>query len=442
MLLLLLGWQTATASGLMMVIWPTGNGRSGHRSRRRDAGGREEAPRAGQRDLGGGVSGVVEALVLRHQSAVLESDRAARLGTETTTVVHELLLELGRAHRVRRRGQIAAGADTRSRQIRRVGHRVGQHLVGRRQRRVVDQSGDQLLRRRRRNRVWNVVRAGTLLQHPVAVFRSAARVLFAVSSGADPEAATVRHAPMVEPVGTGQTAVAGLTRVQILVTAAGGRSRSVAGGWRYGGITDVAVPAKFMRFGGARAAYREQSRLGSFGRKSVLQAVSSLGTGQQVTVTPLVMTSASMPGAGTSKVIPIPIVHDARRRPVTAGLAHRAGTSPMAMSRSRPVMMRQGSAILPLSGIRILFQRLQLRQRNYITVLRPVPDRLLRGHVVVVEPAGVGVEQLPPLGRVRPLDADTLRWIPDALAGRQVGVHVLLGARFDDFDPFHAAFRC
>lgn len=423
-----------------MVIWPTGNGRSGHRSRRRDAGRRKEASRAGQRDLGGGISGVVEALVLRHQSTVLESNRAARLGTETT-VVHELLLELGRAHRVRRRGQIAG---TRSRQIRRVGHRVGQHLVGRRQRRVVNQSGDELLRRRRRNRVWNVVRAGTFLQHPVAVFRTAAGVLLAVRSGADPEAATVRHTPMVEPVGTGQTAVAGLTRVQILVTAAGGRSRSVAGGWRYGGIADVAVPAKFMRFGGAGAAYREQSRLGSFGRQSVLQAVSSLGTGQQVAVTPLVMTSAtaSMSGAGTSMVIPIPIVHDARCRPVTAGLAHRAGTSSVSMSRSRPVVMRQGSAVLPLPGIRILFQRLQLRQRNYITVLRPVPDRLLRGHVVVVEPAGVGVEQLPPLGRVRSLDADTLRWIPDALAGRQVGVHVLLGARFDDFDPFHAAFRC
>lgn len=170
--------------------------------------------------------------------------------------------------------------------------------------------------------------------------------------------------------------------------------------------------------------------------------MSSLGTGQQITVTPLVMTSAtaSMSRAGASMVIPIPIVHNARCRPVTAGFAHRAGTS--SMSRSRSMMMRQGSAILPLPGIGILFQRLQLRQRNYITVLRPVPDRLLRGHVVVVEPAGVGVKQLPPLGRVGSLDADTLGWIPDALAGRQVGVHVLLGARFDDFDPFHAAFRC
>lgn len=311
---------------------------------------------------------------------------------------------------------------------------------------MMNQPGDQLLRRRRRNRVRNVVRAGTLLQHPVAVFRSATGMLLAVSSGADPKAATVRHAPMVEPVGTGQTAVAGLTRVQILVTAAGRRSGAVAGGWRYGGIAaGVAVPAKFMRFGGAGAAYREQSRLGSFGRQSVLQAVSSLGTGQQVTVAALVMASAaaSMSRAGTSMVIPIPVVHDARRRPVTAGFSHRAGTASMSMPGTRrSVMVRQGSAILPLARIGILFQRLQLRQRNYITVLRPVPDRFLRGHVVVVEPAGVGVEQLPPLGRVRPLDADTLRWIPDALAGRQVGVHVLLGARFDDFDPFHSAFRC
>lgn len=114
------------------------------------------------------TSRVIEAFVLRHQSTVFESNGAARLGAETAAaVVHELLLELGRAHRVRRRGQITAGARC---QIRRVGHRVGQHLVGRRQRRVVHQPGDQLLRGRRRNRVWNVVRARTLLQHPIALW--------------------------------------------------------------------------------------------------------------------------------------------------------------------------------------------------------------------------------------------------------------------------------
>lgn len=110
----------------------------------------------------------------------------------------------------------------------------------------------------------------------------------------------------------------------------------------------------------------------------------------------------------------------------------------------RAVMMLQSSttsAILPIAGIGVLFEGLQLGQWNDITVLRPVPDRFLGGHVVVVESAGVGVEQLPPLGCIGALDVHALRWIPDAFARRQVRVHVLLGARFDDFHPFHS-LRC
>lgn len=51
---------------------------------------------------------------------------------------------------------------------------------------------------------------------------------------------------MVVAVGTGQTAIAGLTRVQVLLTAAGRRAR-----------VRVAVPANFMRFTRAGAAYRK-----------------------------------------------------------------------------------------------------------------------------------------------------------------------------------------
>lgn len=47
-------------------------------------------------------------------------------------------------------------------------------------------------------------------------------------------------------MGTGQAAIAGLTRVQELLTAAGRRARA-----------RVAVPAKFMRFTRAGAAHRK-----------------------------------------------------------------------------------------------------------------------------------------------------------------------------------------
>lgn len=136
----------------------------------------------------------------------------------------------------------------------------------------------------------------------------------------------------------------------------------------------------------------------------------SLGTRQQIAVAAFVVaaTTAAVAGAGTSMVVPIPVVHDARRSSVAAGFAHRAGTSSVVSGTGAGVVMRQRSAILSLARVGVLLQGLQLRQRDYITVLRPVPDRLLRGHVVVVEPAGVGVEQFPPLGRVRPLDDDTL----------------------------------
>lgn len=59
-----------------------------------------------------------------------------------------------------------------------------------------------------------------------------------------------------------------------------------------------------------------------------------------------------------------------------------------------------------LSG---LFENLQFGQRDDITILRLVPDGLLRGTVVVVEAVRLVVEQLPPLGRVGPLDGNTLR---------------------------------
>lgn len=76
-------------------------------------------------------------------------------------------------------------------------------------------------------------------------------MLLPVGSGTYPQAATVRHAPMVVAMGTREAAIAGLTRVQVLLTATGtGASRRVIG---------MTVPAKFMRFARAGTANREPS---------------------------------------------------------------------------------------------------------------------------------------------------------------------------------------
>lgn len=51
-------------------------------------------------------------------------------------------------------------------------------------------------------------------------------------------------------------------------------------------------------------------------------------------------------------------------------------------------------------------------------------------------PARVGIKELPPLILIGLLDLNSFRRIPDALAGGQVGEHVLLGSGLDDLDPF------
>ena len=45
------------------------------------------------------------------------------------------------------------------------------------------------------------------------------------------------------------------------------------------------------------------------------------------------------------------------------------------------------------------------------------------------------IEQLPPLVLIGLLDRNPGWRVPHALAGRQVGVHVLLGSGLDDLDP-------
>lgn len=50
-----------------------------------------------------------------------------------------------------------------------------------------------------------------------------------------------------------------------------------------------------------------------------------------------------------------------------------------------------------LAGIGVLFESLELGQRNDVALARPVPDGLLRGRIVVVEPLGIRIEQFPPL---------------------------------------------
>lgn len=90
-----------------------------------------------------------------------------------------------------------------------------------------------------------------------------------------------------------------------------------------------------------------------------------------------------------------------------------------------------------LLDLRVLLERLELGQRDDITIRGSVPDRLLTGGIVVVEPGGILVKQLPPLVIVGLLDGDAGRWVPNALPRRQVGEHVLLGAGLDDLDPLH-----
>lgn len=88
-----------------------------------------------------------------------------------------------------------------------------------------------------------------------------------------------------------------------------------------------------------------------------------------------------------------------------------------------------------------------------------MPDRRVAGHIVIIKSASVHIEQLPPLVIVGPLNVHALQeeWtqiyrdlvyrkslqstylgrIPDALAGREVGVHKIPRAGLYDFHPFN-----
>lgn len=89
----------------------------------------------------------------------------------------------------------------------------------------------------------------------------------------------------------------------------------------------------------------------------------------------------------------------------------------------------------------MLLQSLQLGQGDDVTGLGPVPHCALSGGVVVIKAGGVWIKQLPPLVVAGPLDANTLRRVPHALARQQVGVHTLPRPRLDDFHPLQPAGR-
>lgn len=137
----------------------------------------------------------------------------------------------------------------------------------------------------------------------------------------------------------------------------------------------------------------------------MLKAVSSLRAGQQLAVAALIQCAGPgtpVPRAGTPMVrIPIAIVRDAGRRPMAARFAHRAAAAQLRGTAERTeataagpaastasatpgamvvvvvvMVVRQGR-LLPVAGIRVLLERLQLRQRDNITVLRSMPDGLL-----------------------------------------------------------------
>lgn len=78
---------------------------------------------------------------------------------------------------------------------------------------------------------------------------------------------------------------------------------------------------------------------------------------------------------------------------------------------------------------------LELRQGHDVTALGPVPHRLLRDSIVVVEAVVVLVEELPPLLLVRLAHLQVGRGLPATLTGGQVDVHPLLGAGLDDLHP-------
>lgn len=70
-----------------------------------------------------------------------------------------------------------------------------------------------------------------------------------------------------------------------------------------------------------------------------------------------------------------------------------------------------------------------------------MPHGLLGCCIVVVKPRCALVEQFPPLIVISFLYRYTGWRVPDALAGRQIGVHMLLCPRLDDLHPLHS-FGC
>lgn len=77
-------------------------------------------------------------------------------------------------------------------------------------------------------------------------------------------------------------------------------------------------------------------------------------------------------------------------------------------------------------GCRVAFHGLELRQRDNICTLRPVPHGDPAGRVVVVEPAALGVKKLPPLVAISLADGHVGWRVPATLSCGQIHVHALL----------------
>lgn len=93
----------------------------------------------------------------------------------------------------------------------------------------------------------------------------------------------------------------------------------------------------------------------------------------------------------------------------------------------------------PAVGLGAVLHGLELCQGHDVAALGPVPHRLLRDGIVIVEAVVVVVEELPPLLLVRLAHLQVGGGLPAALPGGQVDVHPLLGAGLDDLHPVRAA---
>lgn len=107
--------------------------------------------------------------------------------------------------------------------------------------------------------------------------------------------------------------------------------------------------------------------------------------------------------------------------------------------RGAPAVAAAAAPVLPALAVRLrALHSLELCQGHNVAALGPVPHRLPRDGIVVVEAVVVVIEELPPLLLVRLAHLQVGRGLPAAFTGGQVDVHPLLGAGLDDLHPVRA----